>query len=81
MLGRPMKEAVSDLPVTDKIRSALLGEPNFARCILDAVIAYERAMWDESATLLEQVGADSDRLSTAYGDALGWARGLQQAAA
>ena len=72
---------MADLPVTDKIRSALLGEPNFARCVLDAVIAYERAEWETSATLLKQVGADSDRLSAAYGDALGWARGLQQAAA
>jgi EAL and modified HD-GYP domain-containing signal transduction protein len=81
MLGRPMEDAVSDLPVTDKVKGALLGEQNVARAVLDAVIAYERAMWDTSATLLEQVGADPDRLSAAYGDALGWARGLQQAAA
>jgi hypothetical protein len=59
----------------------LLGEPNVARCVLDAVMAYERAQWDTSATLLKQIGADPDRLSAAYGDALGWARGLQQAAA
>jgi EAL and modified HD-GYP domain-containing signal transduction protein len=81
MLGRPMEEAVSDLPVTDKVRSALLGEQNFARSVLDAVIAYERALWDASAALLEQIGAEPDRLSAAYGDALGWARGLQHAAA
>lgn len=81
MLGRPMEDAVSDLPVTDKVKGALLGEQNFARCVLDAVIAYERALWTESAALLEQVGANPDLLSAAYGDALGWARGLQQAAA
>jgi hypothetical protein len=44
-------------------------------------MAYERALWTESAALLEQVGASPDVLSAAYGDALGWARGLQQAAA
>jgi len=81
MLGRPMEDAVSDLPVTDNVKGALLGEQNFARCVLDAVIAYERALWTESAALLEQVGASPDLLSAAYGDALGWARGLQQAAA
>ena len=81
MLGRPMKEAVADLPVSDKIRSALLGQPNPARRVLDAVIAYERALWETSAMLLEQVGAEPDKLAAAYGDALVWARGLQQVSA
>jgi EAL and modified HD-GYP domain-containing signal transduction protein len=81
MLGRPMKEAVADLPVTDRIRSALLGQPNPARRVLDSVIAYERALWETSAMLLEQVGAHPDRLAAAYGDALVWARGLQQVSA
>jgi len=81
MLGRPMKEAVADLPVTDRIRSALLGQPNPARRVLDAVIAYERALWETSAMLLEQVGAEPDKLAGAYGDALVWARGLQQVSA
>ena len=81
MLGRPMKEAVADLPVSDRVRGALLGQPNPARRILDAVIAYERALWETSAMLLEQVGAEPDRLAAAYNDALVWARGLQQVSA
>ena len=78
MLGRPMKEAVADLPVSDRIRGALLGQPNGARRVLDAVIAYERGLWETSAMLLEQVGAEPDQLAAAYADALLWARGLQQ---
>ncbi len=80
MLGRPIADAVADLPVPDRVRSALIGEPNVLRTVLDAIIAYERGQWDAATTALQQVGLDAHHLPLAYGNALKWARELSHAA-
>jgi EAL and modified HD-GYP domain-containing signal transduction protein len=81
MLGRPMPEVVEDLPLSDLVRSALLGDQNRARLVLDAVIAYERGEWDGATALAQAAGTSGERLSAAYGDALRWARELSHTAA
>ena len=81
MLGQPMETAVADLPLGEDIRQALLGTPNAARTVLDAVIAHERGAWDEAARLAAGLSISPERLPMAYGDALKWARELTQAAA
>ena len=82
MLQRPMADAIADLPVSDNVRSALLGEPdgepNRERLVLDAMTAHERGAWDESAAVLEQLGVEPGELAAAYTDALHWARELSQ---
>jgi EAL and modified HD-GYP domain-containing signal transduction protein len=81
MLGRPMAEVLEDLPLSTTIRDALLGEENTARLILDAVISYERGMWDEATALATRAGTHPDRLPVAYADALRWAREVWSTAA
>ena len=76
MLGRPMKEAVGDLPLSQGTRNALLGEPNTPRALLDAVIAYERGDWDDATAMVESVGLAGGELARAYTNALRWARDL-----
>jgi EAL and modified HD-GYP domain-containing signal transduction protein len=76
MLGRPMKETVADLPLSQATRSALLGEPNTPRALLDAVIAYERGDWDDATTMIESAGLAGGELARAYTSALRWARDL-----
>ncbi|MGE0360719.1 MAG: EAL and HDOD domain-containing protein [Vicinamibacterales bacterium] len=80
LLGQPMDKVVAELPVNAEIRGALLGEPNHARQVLDAVARYERAEWLESSTAAAAVGLDEDTLPQAYLDALAWARKVTQAA-
>jgi EAL and modified HD-GYP domain-containing signal transduction protein len=81
MLGRSMEETLGELPLSATIRAALLGEPNQARLVLEAVIAYERGEWDEATGLAARAGTSVDALSIAYADALKWARELSQTAA
>lgn len=78
MLGQPMNAAVADLPLSENVRQALLGESNTARGILDAVVAYERGEWDEAARIASTVSVGAERLPLAYSDALKWARELTQ---
>jgi c-di-GMP-related signal transduction protein len=81
MLGQPMSTAVTELPLSDSIRKALLGEQNSARSLLDAVIAHERGEWDEASRIATLIKVPPDRLPVAYADALKWARELSQTAA
>ena len=81
MLGQPITTAVSELPLSDNVRGALLGEANQARRMLDAVIAHERGEWDEAARIAATVSIAPERLPLAYADSLKWARELTQAAA
>jgi EAL and modified HD-GYP domain-containing signal transduction protein len=81
MLGQPMNTAVAELPLSDTIRKALLGEQNSARSLLDAVIAHERGEWDEASRIAATLKVSPDRLPVAYADALKWARELSQNAA
>ena len=46
LLGRSMGEILSGLPISDKIKRALLGEDNEYRKLLDFVAASEQMNWD-----------------------------------
>ena len=75
MLGRPLHEAIADLPLSPAARSAVLGEErNPVRCVLDAVVAYENGLWDEAALASHGAGLTPALLADAYAGALRWAR-------
>jgi EAL and modified HD-GYP domain-containing signal transduction protein len=81
MLGQQMNTALADLPISDPVRKALLGEQNRPRAVLDAVIAHERGQWDEAARIAGTLSIKAERLPTAYADSLKWARELTRMAA
>jgi EAL and modified HD-GYP domain-containing signal transduction protein len=77
MAGRPMKDALAELPLSDRARKALLGERNPLRSVLDAVMAYETGSWEDA--LASEFVTDELILPRAYGSALAWARELSAA--
>ena len=80
ILRKPMDEALSELPISDTIKGALLGDQNRARFVLDAVVAYERASWEDAALCSAKAGVALTTLPEAYADALRWAHEMKQAA-
>jgi c-di-GMP-related signal transduction protein len=76
VLGRPMKDALAEMPLTAAINEALLGEPNQPRHVLDAVLAYEQGKWTEASAAMELLKLPPDMLPAIYADALRWAREL-----
>jgi c-di-GMP-related signal transduction protein len=76
MLGRPMREAIGELPLSQSARAALLGEPNADRGLLDAVIAYEQGDWEQAVAHVAALGVTGPDLAQAYTSALRWAREL-----
>jgi EAL and modified HD-GYP domain-containing signal transduction protein len=76
MVDQPMEMAIAGLPLSAGIRHALLGRPNAARSVLDAVIAPERGEWDHAADGARTMGLPDALLRVAYADALVWATAL-----
>jgi c-di-GMP-related signal transduction protein len=76
VLGRPMKDALGEMPLPAAINDALLGERNQPREVLDAVLAYEQAKWTEANEIMERLRLPPDLLPIVYNDSLRWAREL-----
>jgi EAL and modified HD-GYP domain-containing signal transduction protein len=76
ILGRPMTEALAELPLSDAARDALLGRPNALRSVLETVMAYEDGGWEEAVASAESIGAIESDLQQAYTGALSWAHEL-----
>lgn len=74
MLQRPMEAVVTELPLGPDIRTALLGEDNHPRRVLDAVRHYERGDWDAAWAAASRASVDIADLADGYQDALRWAR-------
>jgi len=80
ILSRPIELAIADVQVPTDVRDALLGVRNFARTVLDGVIAVERADWTRATTIAADAGIPESVLSKAYADALPWACQLSSVA-
>jgi c-di-GMP-related signal transduction protein len=78
MLDRPMTEVIEGLPVSQDIRTALLGGDNVMRFTLDMIIAYQTADWAGLAHRAGRLGFDQDALPRMYAASIAWADALLQ---
>lgn len=72
IVGRPLDEILSALPVPHDVRDALLGEPNLLRRVLDTVVGYEAADWDRCAFSAAAAGLLEQDLPDSYLQAAEW---------
>ncbi len=72
ILEVPIDRAIEPLPLSPRLRSALLGDLSEPRLLLDAVVARERGEWTTLAELLAKLKLSDAHLSSAYLDALQW---------
>lgn len=69
-LGQPLAEAVERLPVSDDVRTALLGGDNALRRVYDVVLAWERGDWDEVSRATAGLGLHTETIAARYKSAL-----------
>jgi EAL and modified HD-GYP domain-containing signal transduction protein len=69
-LGRPLAEAVERLPLSDEVRTALLGRDNVLRRIYNVVLAWELGAWDEVSTAAAALGLGGDAIAARYRSAV-----------
>lgn len=76
MLDRPIEQIISELPVSDAIKEALIDEScqSPLRVVLNAVTLYEKGSWHLTTLECQKIRLPYDLLATYYQDALVWAK-------
>jgi EAL and modified HD-GYP domain-containing signal transduction protein len=77
MLGTPMDDIVSFLPIENKIKAALRRESNneylplvrLAQCV-------EEARWEDAGAMMQQLNLKREKVTAAFKDAVEWANQL-----
>jgi c-di-GMP-related signal transduction protein len=72
LLGRPMEEALSAMPISQEIRQTLLGQATALSPVWSLVLAYERAQWDAVRDSARAADVSTGRLPGLYRDAVQW---------
>jgi EAL and modified HD-GYP domain-containing signal transduction protein len=81
LLGRPLPEAVDRLPVSEEVRTALLGGDNALRRVYNVVLAWERGAWDEVSSAAAALGLRSNDIAARYKTALEFGNSVASAEA
>jgi c-di-GMP-related signal transduction protein len=69
-LDRPLADVLAELPITNEIKRALLGEENQIRPFLDLILAYEKADWVNFSVYAQKVHIDESEVPNLYLQAL-----------
>ncbi|MEW6387567.1 MAG: HDOD domain-containing protein [Thermodesulfobacteriota bacterium] len=71
-IGRPLDEILDDIPLTEKVKAALLGHSNDYRTLFDLVVNYETAAWEQVSNLAEQLSLEMQELPVLYAESINW---------
>lgn len=74
MLGMPMRDIVTHLPLDEKLKAALCREPNNEYLpLLKLAEQCEEANWTEVEQMLQRLNLDADKVHRAFQEAVDWA--------
>lgn len=73
IVDRPLLDVLSDMPIADDIKAALLGEKGPLRDIYELMLSYEQGNWDQFSELAVQKKIDENQIPPLYRKALEWA--------
>lgn len=75
VVGRPLPELLDDLKVSPELREAVTGKAEGRLgCLLQLVLAYERADWERLEGCVAQLGVPEDQVATGHREAVSWAQ-------
>ncbi|GHB59908.1 diguanylate cyclase [Psychrosphaera saromensis] len=74
ILDQTMEDLVKELPVTEDIASALIGDDNILGNIFILAKAYEAANWELMGEICVKLNIEQDLLPEYYVNAVGWAK-------
>jgi len=68
-----MEEILNDLPLSEAIKTALLGGENLYRTALETAMSYERGDWDSLGLLNKQLGLGENEFPHIFQSSIRWA--------
>jgi len=68
-----MEEILNELPLSEGIKTALLGGENVYRTALETAISYERGDWDSLGDLRSRLGMGEEEFPTIFHSSIEWA--------
>lgn len=81
LMHRPMEEVLSDLPIPDEVRAALLTKEGLFGEFYKLILDYEKGDWDKVSRYGEHMGLECKNISKAYLDAVAWSVKLEKGVA
>lgn len=76
LLDQTLESIVSEIPLEDEVKQALLQESGVLGNILALTKAYEQAQWARVSELAAELNISDEELSACYDDALNWTADL-----
>lgn len=76
LLDRPLSEILSDLPISEDIKRALLGEENALAEVYHYILFYEKGEWEKLSGLGLRLGIDEAKIGALYLEAVKWSSGF-----
>ncbi|MEZ4654891.1 MAG: HDOD domain-containing protein [Candidatus Eisenbacteria bacterium] len=74
VVGRPMDEVLTELPIAADLKDALLGTGGELRSVLDFVVAYERGEWERLEDVRSELSLSKDDGPEAHLKAVAWSQ-------
>jgi len=69
-MDRQLADVLAELPLTNEIKRALLGEDNQIRAFIDLILAYEKADWVNFGVYAHKLHIDESEVPNLYLQAL-----------
>jgi c-di-GMP-related signal transduction protein len=79
LLRRPMRVILGELPITQDVSEALMGEKSPMRDVLEVVFAFERGNWEECSRLAKKMSLSEEKLCDLHLQAIRWSHELTRA--
>ncbi|MHC5113162.1 MAG: EAL and HDOD domain-containing protein [Planctomycetota bacterium] len=76
LVDQPLAEVIDGVPVSDDVRTALLGGSSCLRPVYDLALAMERGAWEDMASSAGELGVGEIEVLDAYRAAIVWANGM-----
>jgi c-di-GMP-related signal transduction protein len=70
LLDKPIAEVLNSLPVTQEVKTALLGGQNRLHDVYELLLALERAEWPHLSTYADRLGCPEEQVPDAYQSAI-----------
>ena len=79
VIDQPMEKILADLPLSDKIKAALISAKGRLAGYIELVRSYEGGRWERVSRLAEALGLDAAQIPKLYLDACQWSDVAQKA--